>query len=692
MQSGRFRKTPTSIKNHKYAWLFASEWQMVHNRMDGNSFTFFIGGNGCQPKDSKVLMANGEWKNIQDIKIGDYVLSPQQDKTNVFSKVINITSWHSNENYDVTQLLKKQKKLYTCSHNHLIPIVYTKSLRKTINNKRVIVGSEIIFKNKNPKEIMKCSKLKKRFQNQGFTSFKIDNFYNRSNCEIDAYSLGVFLGDGMFYSKRTTKRLNNSLNITSQDKNILDEVTKHYPLLNVVDQKNNKSKSYVFSLKGNFAKVLTKYNLKGVCSGTKFIPKSALHSDFNYRLKLLAGLIDTDGYYSKSSYSIVSKSKQLVKDIEFLVYSLGGRASINCVRKKCYNNGKIGKYYCISFYLGKLKIPVVLDYKKKKSNCFYRASNFVAIDIKKSKPKKVYGFTLDSNSQWYVTDNFMVTHNSGKTFADLTRCEIMGVDEHDSYGKLFDPDHLENHVFFDRQDMQNKIAELEKLPSFKTRGYQLMLDEAQMTANAKQWNDRQILEFSKEMTTIRSSRFNISMTMPTFKMITTDLRQLGTYMCEMFSADRINRQAGVSYSKLHLLALKPYIGEVWRHRPYINFKEENPLTGIETGHGGLLSEFTWELPSPTVRRNYEKMKKEFRKVSSEKKATVDIANEKQKVNGKRSLALELKELAKKVLENEVVVSNEKGKVTGRRIAAFLGIGADKAYSVRAVYENLKLQS
>jgi recombination protein RecA len=32
---------------------------------------------------------------------------------------------------------------------------------------------------------------------------------------------------------------------------------------------------------------------------------------------------------------------------------------------------------------------------------------------------KVYGFTLDSSSQWYVTDNWVVTHNSGKTTASL---------------------------------------------------------------------------------------------------------------------------------------------------------------------------------------------------------------------------------------------------------------------------------
>jgi len=286
---------------------------------------------------------------------------------------------------------------------------------------------------------------------------------------------------------------------------------------------------------------------------------------------------------------------------------------------------------------------------------------------------------MDGNSFTF----FIGSNGSGKTFANLRRCEILGVDEHDSYGRLFDPDHLENHVFFDRQDMQNKIAQLEKLPTFKTRGYQLMLDEAQMTANAKQWNDRQILEFSKEMTTIRSSRFNISMTMPTFRMITTDLRQLGTYMCEMMPASFIDSTRGLAFGKLHLLTLKPYLGEVWRNRPYIRFEEVNPVTGIPLGHAGLLSEFSWELPSPVVRRNYEKMKKEFRKLSSERKASVDLDKEK-KVSNSR---LPIDELAKKFVKK---FSGDYEKVTGAVLQSSLNVGFQKALAVKSHLEVNKM--
>jgi hypothetical protein len=226
--------------------------------------------------------------------------------------------------------------------------------------------------------------------------------------------------------------------------------------------------------------------------------------------------------------------------------------------------------------------------------------------------------------------NFFIGGNgTGKTYASLTRMEIVGVDENDSYGRLFDPDHLENHLFFDKQMMLNKIAELEKRSLKERRGYQLTLDEAQMSVNAKEWNDREVLNFSKEMTTIRSSRLSITLTMPTHRMITTDLRQLGTYQVEMLSADKIDRRKNISHSKLHFLTLKPHEGEIWRERPLLIHQSINEITGLPVSKKGKLNEITWALPSRTTRRNYERIKREFRKISAERKATHETKEEKQ---------------------------------------------------------------
>lgn len=210
--------------------------------------------------------------------------------------------------------------------------------------------------------------------------------------------------------------------------------------------------------------------------------------------------------------------------------------------------------------------------------------------------------------------NFFIGGNgTGKSFAALKRAEIIGVDKNDEYGFLFDPDHLDRHVFFDKQDMMKQISNLEKnYKPDEIRGFQLLLDEAQMSVNAKDWNDKKVLTFSKDMTAIRSSRLSICMTMPTHRMITTDLRQLGIYQIEMAPAHTMNLTQGLAHSKIHFLRLQPHLGELWRIRPTILQRTSNDINGLDQLKKGKLSDLIWKLPSAKVRNRYEDLKKAFK--------------------------------------------------------------------------------
>jgi hypothetical protein len=76
----------------------------------------------CCPAGTKVMIVNGEWKNIEDIKIGDEVLSPQLDGSYIYAKVSEVHNWFSSDIYDIYELHRQKKKLYSCAGNHLIPI------------------------------------------------------------------------------------------------------------------------------------------------------------------------------------------------------------------------------------------------------------------------------------------------------------------------------------------------------------------------------------------------------------------------------------------------------------------------------------------------------------------------------------------------------------------------------------------
>ncbi len=254
--------------------------------------------------------------------------------------------------------------------------------------------------------------------------------------------------------------------------------------------------------------------------------------------------------------------------------------------------------------------------------------------------------------------NFFIGGNgTGKTYASLKRAEIIGVDEHDSYGKLFDPDNLHKHVFFDKQTMLNKIAELEKQGIKKTRGYQIILDEAQMSANAKDWNNKEVLQFSKDMTTIRSSRLSICLTMPTHRMITTDLRQLGIYQVEMAPAKTMDLHHGLAKSKLHYLKLNPHTGEIWRNNPALKFHFINPVSKLAVKKKGKLRKILWKLPSIKTRNRYEALKKAFKEKRAEEYENKEVVKTQQK-----SRFIEIIESIKEKIEdyyidNKFVVPN-----------------------------------
>lgn len=376
------------------------------NKERKRKFDFFILITGyerfgkCCQKGSKVLMANGEWKNIEDIVIGDYVLSPQENGSYIFVKVIETTNWWCNKTYDVCELNKKKRKLYTCSYNHSIPI--NRRFLPTINRKRSSQNKKWNVHHYTAERYSKLSPSTK-INMTTLTAFPITNFKDRKNCIVEPYTLGIYLGDGSFCGRK--------LSITTDDICVIDKILKYYDSINVFNK--NRTPSYCFSVIGKLGKQLISLNLEEKRSGIKFIPKQALLSDLEYRKRLLAGLIDSDGYYIRGSYSITTKSEQLAKDILYLVHTLGGRGSITKVRKGIKKLNFVGTYYAVQFYMGQLKLPLQIKRKMRGDfPTFYLSSNRVSIDVKQSKSCQVYGFELEGKSKWYITDNFMITHNS----------------------------------------------------------------------------------------------------------------------------------------------------------------------------------------------------------------------------------------------------------------------------------------
>lgn len=366
---------------------------------------------GCLAKGTKVIMYNGTMKEVEDIIVGDELMGPDSKPR----KVLSLCRGRE-QMYWVRQ---NRGMDYRVNENHIlslkevIPSAYS---RKTINGKRIIDKEKLIREKKvNTINISVLdyieSPLNFKIRTQGYIVDRIDWKDKDSDLKIDPYYLGLWLGDGTSINT----------NITTSD-NIIIEWLQEYCVNNSLKLNKLKDK-YSYSLtsingKNNWLldeiKNLNLYH-------NKHIPLSYKTSSYEDRMRLLAGLIDSDGYYDVKGkgYEIIQKNKELATDIYFLCNSLGFKAVIkDKVSTMRREDDSIYKsiVYRITFSPYK-EIPVLLDRKRYKNDRIITKNPLhTEITIEKDIVDDYYGFTIDGDNLFLLED-FTVTHNSGKTFA-----------------------------------------------------------------------------------------------------------------------------------------------------------------------------------------------------------------------------------------------------------------------------------
>lgn len=357
-----------------------------------------------------TLMADGNWKRADEVRIGDKVLSPNiNNGKHSTANVIEVHSRWDDDCYDVISN-KTGEVLYTCAGNHDIPVEYNRNIKESVtgpDGKRKYLGFEKMKVTMEARDLFKKSRKWMLNQSLGtYQGFVIEKFDGVENPTLDGYALGYFIGNGWF-SK-------NSVSLSCNNPECISEIP--FEIMSIFCIKRTTCKNYNYSASSTYSKQLLKLGFKNCKSGTKFIPRAALRADKQYRLRLLAGLIDSDGYLNnKNNIVYTSKSKQLIKDIQELVRSLGGTASLKKKTKTIKKINFSGTYYDCSINLGPLakEIPVVNKLKAERlaKNNSPRLT-LVGIHLKKAKPQMVYGFELDSESHLYITNEYCITHNS----------------------------------------------------------------------------------------------------------------------------------------------------------------------------------------------------------------------------------------------------------------------------------------
>ena len=245
------------------------------------------------------------------------------------------------------------------------------------------------------KDYLKLSKYNKSLL-FGYAIEKIDNI------KFDPYILGLWLGDGT--SMETA--------ITTQDSTILKYLSVNLKKYDCYLSHKEKYTYRINSLttQNYMKKILRKHNL----IGNKHIPHIYKCNSRENRLKLLAGLIDSDGSYTNNCYDIIQKNSRLSEDIVYLCRSLGFACYSKKCKKSCMYKGekREGEYNRMCIYGNGLEeIPVLCLRKEAEVRKQIKDALCSQISVKCIGRDKYYGFELDGDHK-YLLDNFIVTHNT----------------------------------------------------------------------------------------------------------------------------------------------------------------------------------------------------------------------------------------------------------------------------------------
>jgi hypothetical protein len=354
----------------------------------------------CHGKGTKILMYDGSIKNVEDVEIGEDIMG--NDSTP--RKVLSLGRGKDK----IYEIKSKGWDTFTVNSEH---ILYIRN-RESKNNKPIEISV---------KDFLKMGKsVQQRYQ-----LIRTGVEFESKEIKMDPYLLGLWLGDG---SRKSP------FGIETCDAEIVDflrEKSLNYNLhLKLHKNKKSKSDGYYFSSgskgkglkleRNQFLNELKLYNLYN-CD-EKFIPKEYLLNNTNVRSKVLAGLIDSDGYQYNKSYSITTKWKLFAEQIVFLCRSLGFKSyiTIKTINLKSYYNVNIS---------GDLSdIPFKLQRKKSEKRIQRKNVLNSGFTISEIGYDNYYGFELDNN-HLYLLGDFTITHNT-QVVKDTLSSLGMKKDEH----------------------------------------------------------------------------------------------------------------------------------------------------------------------------------------------------------------------------------------------------------------------
>ena len=340
----------------------------------------------AQPLYSKIKTPTG-WKCMGELKIGDELASPDGNPSIV-------TGIFPQGKRQIYHIMFSDGRSTHCCGEHLWKIFSS----KWNGDSRIVTTNEI------------AEKLEKtRYYRRLKIPLVCGEFGHKDVLPLDPWLLGAMIGNGCLLGGRTM--------VSTNDAETLYHIQKAVGSEMQVDFKG--SYDYIIKAiaghKNTVMSSLRNLELYGCKSEEKFIPHQYLNASKENRMELLRGLLDTDGWVEKfGSVRFSTSSSKLSTDIQLLVRSLGGLCTIS--DKIPYYVYRGERKQGQNHYICNIRMPEpekLFRLKRKKRRCSVKKP--LALTIVSVEPvgtETVQCISVSHPSQLYITDDYIVTHNT----------------------------------------------------------------------------------------------------------------------------------------------------------------------------------------------------------------------------------------------------------------------------------------
>ncbi|MFB6230766.1 MAG: replicative DNA helicase [Salinibacter sp.] len=350
----------------------------------------------CLGKGTPVMMYDGRTKPVEEVEVGDRLMGDDGSPRTVQSLARG-----REQMYWVRQ---KRGMDYRVNESHILSL--KKSRREGARPRGDVTDISV-------RDYLEQSD-KWKDDNKGF---KVAAEFPDKPVPVDPYLLGLWLGDGKSDSAR----------IYTTDDPVISELREiagqRGDTISVSDE-HRRCPAYLIKSGERGGEMATRESVQGDLRelgilNDKHIPRQYIGNSRAKRLRLLAGLIDSDGHLNDGyggTYEITQYNERLARDIKFLCDTLGYRTSLNTKTARIASTGHESEVHRVRFNGNVDEIPVQVERKQADAWTDFRDWRVTGIEVEPDGMGEYYGFTLDGNGRFLLADG-TVTHNTAFALA-----------------------------------------------------------------------------------------------------------------------------------------------------------------------------------------------------------------------------------------------------------------------------------